>query len=45
MDTRAMAHDESIYTNPDAFLPERFIKDDGHLNDDDTILAFGFGRR
>ncbi|KAJ7134691.1 cytochrome P450 [Mycena epipterygia] len=41
----AMTHDESIYPEPDSFKPERFFTEDGELNDDDTILAFGFGRR
>lgn len=42
---RAMTHDETIYSDPDSFIPERFFTPDGKLNDDDTILAFGFGRR
>ncbi|KAF5385248.1 hypothetical protein D9615_001132 [Tricholomella constricta] len=41
----AMTHDESIYPQPDLFRPERFIKEDGQINDDDLILTFGFGRR
>ncbi|KAF7346529.1 hypothetical protein MSAN_01881000 [Mycena sanguinolenta] len=41
----AMAHDESMYANPDRFDPERFLNADGHLNADDRILGFGFGRR
>ncbi|KAF8079096.1 cytochrome P450 [Lyophyllum atratum] len=41
----AMAHDESIYPEPDSFLPERFFDDKGKLNNDDQVLAFGFGRR
>ncbi|KAF9469732.1 cytochrome P450 [Collybia nuda] len=41
----AMTHDESIYTEPDAFKPERFINGDGKLNDDDLTFVFGFGRR
>jgi cytochrome P450 len=41
-----MAHDESKYPNPHAFMPERFINDDGSLKPNDTEhLAFGFGRR
>ncbi|CAA7263090.1 unnamed protein product [Cyclocybe aegerita] len=27
------------------FMPERFFKDNGELDDDDRILAYGFGRR
>ncbi|KAF8079095.1 cytochrome P450 [Lyophyllum atratum] len=41
----AMAHDESIYPEPDSFLPERFFDDEGRLNNDDQVIAFGFGRR
>ncbi|GLB43502.1 putative cytochrome p450 [Lyophyllum shimeji] len=41
----AMTRDESIYSQPELFRPERFLDDKGQLNDDDTVLAFGFGRR
>ncbi|KAF8183439.1 cytochrome P450 [Pholiota molesta] len=41
----AMTHDEDRYPDPNAFKPERFFNKDGELNDDDHILAFGFGRR
>lgn len=40
-----MTHDETVYSEPDVFKPERFTKPDGSLNHDDQILAFGFGRR
>lgn len=40
-----MTHDETKYTDPDAFKPERFFDRNGDLNDDDTVLTFGFGRR
>jgi cytochrome P450 len=42
---RAMTHDKSVYPEPFAFKPERFFDKNGDLNDDDRILAFGFGRR
>ena len=41
-----MAHDETRYPDPYAFIPERFINDDGSLKPNDTEhIAFGFGRR
>jgi len=40
-----MTHDESVYFEPFAFKPERFFDKNGDLNDDDKILAYGFGRR
>ncbi|KAI9567596.1 cytochrome P450 [Boletus coccyginus] len=42
----AIAHDESRYPNPHAFIPERFLNDDGSLKPDDIEhIVFGFGRR
>ncbi|RDB29405.1 hypothetical protein Hypma_016002 [Hypsizygus marmoreus] len=41
----AMTRDEERYPQPDLFLPERFLDADGNLNDDSTVLTFGFGRR
>uniref|UniRef100_A0A0W0F7N2 Putative cytochrome P450 n=1 Tax=Moniliophthora roreri TaxID=221103 RepID=A0A0W0F7N2_MONRR len=41
----AMTHDERVYRDPYHFIPERFFNADGTLNDDDTVLGFGFGRR
>ncbi|KAF8895096.1 cytochrome P450 [Infundibulicybe gibba] len=41
----AMTHNEHIYKNPDKFEPERYFDSRGNLNNDDTILTFGFGRR
>ncbi|KAJ8586996.1 cytochrome P450 [Rhizopogon salebrosus TDB-379] len=33
------------YPNPSQFLPERFLDDDGNLNEDTVGVVFGFGRR
>ncbi|KAF8549589.1 cytochrome P450 [Imleria badia] len=42
----AMAHDESKYPNPHAFIPERFLNDDGSLKPNGIEhIAYGFGRR
>ncbi|KAF8871725.1 cytochrome P450 [Infundibulicybe gibba] len=42
---RAMAHDESVYKNPELFQPERFLTSDGGLTADESLIAYGFGRR
>ena len=42
---RAMAHDPAVYPNHEEFEPERFFDPEGNLNNDDFILAYGFGRR
>ncbi len=41
----AMTHDGDIYPDPFSFKPERYLDEDGRLNDDDRILAYGFGTR
>ncbi|KAF7374571.1 O-methylsterigmatocystin oxidoreductase [Mycena sanguinolenta] len=41
----AMTRDESIYPEPERFNPDRFFTADGKLNNDETVLTFGFGRR
>ena len=41
-----MAHDENKYPNPHAFIPERFLNDDGSLKPNEIEnIAYGFGRR
>jgi cytochrome P450 len=41
-----MAHDESRYPNPHAFIPGRFLNEDGSLKPNDVgHITFGFGRR
>ncbi|KAJ3515017.1 hypothetical protein NLJ89_g2017 [Agrocybe chaxingu] len=37
----AITHDENTYKDPDLFKPERFFNEDGILNDDDRVLAYG----
>ncbi|KAF9459021.1 cytochrome P450 [Collybia nuda] len=41
----AITRDEEKYPDPDSFNPDRFFTADGELNEDNTILTFGFGRR
>ncbi|KAJ7244880.1 cytochrome P450 [Mycena rebaudengoi] len=42
----AMTRDTSVYgADSNEFNPERYFNPDGKLNDNDTVLAFGFGRR
>lgn len=41
-------HDEEEYPDPDIFLPERFLDENGKINKeirDPMSVAFGFGRR
>ena len=43
---RAIFHDPTIYPEPDAFKPERFLNTDGSLRDDPVLTStFGFGKR
>ncbi|KIJ18569.1 hypothetical protein PAXINDRAFT_167162 [Paxillus involutus ATCC 200175] len=41
----AIAHDEKTYPEPFQFIPQRFLKEDGTLTEDNIPYAFGFGRR
>ncbi|KAF9266570.1 cytochrome P450 [Marasmius fiardii PR-910] len=40
-----MTRDESVYPDPESFIPERFLTEDGTCNEDKMVLPFGFGRR
>ena len=41
-----MSRDEGRFPNAEAFIPERFLNEDGMLNDNDPAdFVFGFGRR
>ena len=43
---RAILHNPDLYPDPEAFKPERFLKEDGSLRDDPAIsMAFGVGKR
>ncbi|EEB96294.1 hypothetical protein MPER_04593, partial [Moniliophthora perniciosa FA553] len=43
--TRAITRDPTTYPDPESFIPERFLNEDGTPNNDDMSLVFGFGRR
>jgi cytochrome P450 len=43
-----MMHNEAEYPEPDQFLPERYLDENGKINTkvrDPMSIAFGFGRR
>ena len=40
-----MTRDEDLYHEASLFKPERFLDDNGYINDDKRVLAYGFGRR
>lgn len=45
---RAIFHDEAVYPNSHAFIPDRFLKEDGQLDPsvpDPESRVFGSGRR
>jgi cytochrome P450 len=42
---RAMTRDPAKYKNPEEFNPDRFLDENGKLNNDDVAYVFGFGRR
>ncbi|EEB99662.1 hypothetical protein MPER_00620 [Moniliophthora perniciosa FA553] len=41
----AMSRDKSVYSDPEAFIPERFLTEEGACNNDDVNFIFGFERR
>ncbi|KAA1476009.1 cytochrome P450 [Dentipellis sp. KUC8613] len=41
----AITHDPEKYEDPASFKPERFLENDGTLNDQEVPAIFGFGRR
>ncbi|KAF8890285.1 cytochrome P450 [Gymnopilus junonius] len=41
----AMTRDEELYEEPYKFNPERFLHENGELNDNKRIITYGFGRR
>src|ERR1700761_1673957 len=38
---RGMSRDQSIYQEPERFMPERYFAADGKLNDDHATMVFG----
>ncbi len=45
---RAILHDEKVFYDPEEFIPERWLDEDGSLRPDmrdAELAAFGFGRR
>ncbi|KIK42207.1 hypothetical protein CY34DRAFT_83942 [Suillus luteus UH-Slu-Lm8-n1] len=41
----SISRDPEVYPDPDAFKPQRWINDEGHIRDDLKFFVFGFGRR
>ncbi|KAI0034565.1 cytochrome P450 [Vararia minispora EC-137] len=41
----AISHDPETYPNPNAFIPERFLDENGQLNGKEEDTNFGYGRR
>ena len=40
-----MLHDKTKYTEPEKFLPERWLSQELDVNADPLEVTFGFGRR
>jgi cytochrome P450 len=45
--SRAILHDENIYSDPWSFRPERFIKTNSNVPEADpaSLCVYGYGRR
>ena len=41
---RAMTRDPTLYPDPEEFVPERFLTEDGICNNEDMVFTFGFGQ-
>lgn len=42
---RAITRDEARYKDAEMFNPDRFLDEEGNLDDDECDFTFGFGRR
>ncbi|XP_072022819.1 cytochrome P450 2U1-like, partial [Amphiura filiformis] len=41
----AIHHDPDLWVNPDEFNPERFLDEDGELQEKEELIPFSIGRR